>query len=252
MADQKVKVDGVEFNLEAKPSECVESENEYKLLEGEKQEYRPVECVTWYDAVYFCNILSQKTCLKNAYEIKVKNVDQKGHIIDAEVNFDKTKNGYRLPTEAEWEYAARGGSYSTPEQFEYYFSGISTTDFGGYADPNDDLDIVAWYYMNSLNIGDDQPGYGTHQVGKKKENAAGLYDMSGNVWEYCSDFYGEIKSDENVTDPIGASKNEGCCIRGGSWSYKTEIPNYAVSGRGYSDVTDYSNNVGFRICRNAK
>ncbi len=133
----------------------------------------PVEQVSWRDAVTYCNALSRKEGLEECYDgDRLKGLDCKG---------------YRLPTEAEWEYAVRAGS-----------AGAS---YG-------ELDAIAWYGRNS--------DFYTHPVGKKKPNAWGLYDMLGNVWEWCHDWKGDYPSGA-VEDPTGPQAGLYRVSRGSSW-----------------------------------
>ena len=143
----------------------------------------PVESVTWYDAVAYCNALSAKEGLEKVYTIN-----------GTTVTADFDKNGWRLPTEAEWEYASRGGK----ESKGYKYSGSDT------------VGDVGWNRDNS--------GLRTHPVGEKAANELGLYDMSGNVSEWCWDWYGDYSS-VSQTDPTGLSSGSSRVLRGGSWFY---------------------------------
>jgi formylglycine-generating enzyme required for sulfatase activity len=133
---------------------------------------------------------------------------------------------YRLPTEAEWEFAARGGNKSKG----YRYAG------------DNDIKAVAWYHGNS--------GKGTQPVGKLKPNELGLYDMSGNVWQWCSDwFYGEYYSHsptENPKGPDGTNDNQRV-VRGGSWWY--EAPHCRVTNRDRYTTDAKDDDVGFRLVR---
>ncbi|MDB4353536.1 formylglycine-generating enzyme family protein, partial [bacterium] len=128
----------------------------------------PVEQVSWEDAVKFCQKLSALPAEKAAGRV------------------------YRLPTEAEWEYACRAGTTTT------YSFGDDDTELGDYA----------WFDGNS--------GKTSHPVGGKKPNAWGLYDMHGNVWEWCQDWHGDYPSG-TVTDPTGAESGSHRVYRGGGW-----------------------------------
>ena len=264
MNGQKVTVGETEYELAAEPSLCSKGST---IAKGETQKYRPVEGVTWYDAVYFCNALSEKLNLTKAYKIEVTGVNSEtnGHITDANVTPVANANGYRLPTEAEWEFAARGGD-STKADWNYLFSGaatgkVSTADDAENATYsswiNTGLDSVGWYWFNICNNGvtttdypsDGTAGYGTHEVGKKAANALGLYDMSGNVWEWCYDWYDSIETG-NVTDPVGASSGSCRVLRGGSWRYDANFASVCYRIDIIPDCRD--SYLGFRVCRSAK
>ena len=166
----------------------------------------PVESVSWYNAVEYCNRLSQREGLTPAYTVKGENV-----------KWNRNTNGYRLPTEAEWEYACRAGTSTR------YYSGIS-------------VDNAGWHNGNS----DKQ----THPVGEKQGNAWGLYDMHGNVWEWCGDWYGEY-SNGAQTDPLGASSGTNRMVRGGSWYCNARLLRSAY--RRYNTPASRHSHIGFRV-----
>ena len=170
----------------------------YKAIMGKNPSYftgdnLPVEKVDWYDAVEFCNELSKKAGLEPAYSIN-----------GGAVEWNRNADGFRLPTVEEWKYAASGGE-------NYKYSG------------SDNLDEVGWY--------EDISGGKTHPVAQKKPNGYGLYDMSGNVWEWCWDSY----------------SYEYLYSCGGSWSYSADY--CEVGGKYWRSANIAYNYLGFRIVR---
>ena len=191
---------------------------EYQAVMGSnpsdfKGNNRPVENVSWYDAVEYCNRLSKKEGLTPCYSGSGKNI-----------TCNWNANGYRLPTEAEWEYAARGGI----NKDDYKYSG------------SNDINEVAWYEGNS--------GGKPHDVGTKKANSLGIYDMRGNVNEWCWDWYdGGYYSKSPRINPTGASAGSFRVRRGGCWYHdKTSI-----AERYFGFLDERFEIDGFRVVRSA-
>ncbi len=169
---------------------------------------RPVINAEWYDAVEYCNWLSEKEGLTPVYSGSGDNISS---------NFDA--NGYRLPTEAEWEYAAKGGI----NKDSYTYSGSNTAG------------DISWYWDNS--------GSETHPVGGKSPNSLGLYDMSGNVWEWCWDWLDYYNT--SLVDPKGPDSGINRVLRGGSWYFITDFLRCAY--RSGINPSNTFNDLGFRV-----
>jgi len=159
----------------------------------------PVIHVSWNDAVAFCKWLKHKT-----------------------------GEDFRLPTEAEWEYAAKGGD----ESRGYEFSG------------GDDVYDVGWYWYNSYDVGEEDPDFGIHPVGRKQSNEIGLYDMSGNAAEWCHDIYGSYVAGSQI-NPTGEDDGDYHILRGGSWFDREE--NCKSTSRENLVAHSRRFNSGFRI-----
>ena len=136
----------------------------------------------------------------------------------------QTGKKYRLPTEAEWEYAARGGAVAAATGQYFIYAG------------SNDIGQVAWYRENA--------GSKTHPVGGKKANQLGIFDLAGNVWEWCSDWYGTYPTAAE-TDPKGAATGEFRVLRGGSWYFNAQY--CRAANRNYLEPTLRLNSIGFRL-----
>ena len=175
-------------------------------------EYLPVEQVTWTQTLEYCNRRSIKEGLKPCYSFS---------FMEGRVICDWRADGYRLPTEAEWEFAAKGGSRGQG----FLFSG------------SDYIDEVAWYQGNSLDE--------THIVGTKSPNEVGIYDMTGNVWEFCWDGWWYNYTQNSEYSPRDESQHLEGNFRGGSYTNPAGESHTAFRGFG----TSRKRNIGFRIVR---
>jgi formylglycine-generating enzyme required for sulfatase activity len=187
------------------------TQKEYHAVTGTnpscfKGDNLPVETVSWFDAIRYCNGKSRAEGLSPAYTVNGKNV-----------TWNRNANGYRLPTEAEWEYACRAGT-SGP-----FNTGNTIT--AGQANYNSKT---------------------TKDVGSYAANAWGLYDMHGNVWEWCWDWYGAY-SGAAQTDPPGAASGSGRVLRGGSWSIYAQY--LRAARRSYNTPSNRISSFGFRLVR---
>jgi formylglycine-generating enzyme required for sulfatase activity len=188
----------------------------------------PVTKVNWYDVIKWCNARSEKEGLTPVYYTRSAQdtIYRTGQI---DINVDAvnwTANGYRLPTEAEWEFAARGGNLS----HGYQYSG------------SDIIGDVAWYQGNSFTS--------THTIAQLAPNELGLYDMCGNVWEWCWDWWGSVYPSGGTTNPKGPSMTQlARVIRGGSFGLSESYCRVNSRGNG-SNLINRNDNFGFRCVRN--
>ena len=202
-------------------------------VEGEKSNLLPVESITWYDAVNFCVLLNEKLNLQSPYKIEIKQLDENNRIVDANViEYENVTNGFRLPTGIEWEFAARGGD-PLIENWNYSLCGVDANTKKTDWYKNEDLFDFLWSYGNSKGT--------THEIGLKIPNNLILYDMSGNVWEWCFDI------------------REGRDSRG-KWCVTRESRGGSVRNYQYLEVkksnwfddrseSSFWYDLGFRLCR---
>ena len=198
-----------------------------------KGDNKPIESITWWEALEFCNKLSEKYGLEPVYDLSkskegilmIKELG--GQKVYPDVANFKNTEGFRLPTEVEWEWFARGGQIAIEQgTFNYTYSG------------SNNIDEVAWYVENSGE---------TYNVGLKKPNQLGLYDCTGNVWEWCYDTTENIEEGKNYIYKAFDASNKSRRLKGGSWN---DISKFcAVLNREINQATDAHYVLGFRIVR---
>ncbi|MBK1878777.1 formylglycine-generating enzyme family protein [Pelagicoccus mobilis] len=195
-----------------------------------KGDDHPVTTIDWWSAIKWCNLRSEiegkVPVYYNSSELRWQNVLRNGSQ-SVFVNWDA--NGYRLPTEAEWEYACRAGTTTA------FYTGPITHPDAKPIDPN--LDRAGWYGGNS--------GTRSHAVGLKEANAWGLYDTHGNVWEWCFDYYGHYNIDNKI-DYKGPESGNARVIKGGSWSFIAANCRSSFRSAAYPGGRG-GNGLGFRL-----
>ena len=229
MSDHEVTRREYKEIMGSDPSTARAYDKDGNELTGNAVDNNPVNMVSWYDAIVYCNKRSIKEGLTPCYTVNgSKNptdwgtVPTKNNTTWNAATCDWNANGYRLPTEAEWEWATRGGGDNT------IYAG------------SEEIEDVAWYTGNTNDAG-------TREVKTKKANGYGLYDMSGNVWEWCWDWYDNISSS---TPDTGASFGTKRCQRGGGWDYYEH--DYEVAFRYYYYPDVWINIYGLRVVRTAE
>ena len=209
-----------------------------------KGDNKPVEKINWWQALDYCNKLSEKYGLEPVYDLSksaqgilmIKELG--GETVYPDVANFKNTEGFRLPTEVEWEWFARGGQIAIEQgTFDYTYSGSNS------------INEVAWFVENSGGKKDtyDYRGGSTKDVGLKKPNQLGLYDCTGNVWEWCYDTIEDIENGKSYIYKAFDASNIYRRQKGGSWYHNAEY--CAVLNRSSVQATDASYNIGFRLVR---
>ena len=205
---------------------------------GFKGDNRPVETISWWEVLEYCNRLSEKYGLEPVYELSKSSEgilmikELGGKIVSPDKANFKNTEGFRLPTEVEWEWFASGGQKAIEQgTFNYIYSG------------SNNIDEVAWYYENVRKF----DVASTKDVGLKKPNQLGLFDCSGNIWEWCFDTIGDIENGKLYTYKTFEPYNIYRRIKGGSGAYSAKSS--LIISRSETIATYSYKNFGFRIVR---
>ncbi len=231
-----------EVTFEEYDAFCVATRRTKPSDNGWGRDKRPVINVHWYDAVEYCNWRSKQEGLQQVYTIEQSRKDANNKSSSDDVKWTVTcnwaANGYRLPTEAEWEYAARGGGKKVRFGNGQDIARASQINFDASASYKKDYSETGTYRSKTVEVGS-----------LNSPNALGLHDMSGNVWEWCWDWYGDKYYGEssNSRDPRGPTSGQYRVVRGGSWNSNPN--NCRAADRSRLNPSLRDNYFGFRLVR---